>query len=149
MTEANMRLMETGVRAFTKASGRLPTAREGLSVLVAMPADWPTGSPWTHFLETSDLPRDGWGRELVYVPDPKLPHGFGIYSCGEDGKTISNGNDRDDLNTWSALAPWRSSYGSGSVRQAAMRWVMLILAGVLTVAATVTLLRRPPFAKQQ
>ncbi len=147
MTEANMRLMETGVRAFTKASGRLPTATEGLSVLVTRPADWPTGSLWAPFLETSDSPCDGWGREFVYVPAPKLPHGFGIYSCGKDGLTASNGNDLDDLNTWNPRAPWRSHYGGGSTRQAVRRVVMLLLAAVLTVAATITLLRRLPSVK--
>ncbi len=148
-TEANMRLMATGVRAFVEASGRLPTAEEGLSVLVMKPADWPGGLFWAAFLETSDLPCDGWMREFVYVLDANLPHGFGIYSCGEDGKTISNGNDRDDLNTWNTLAPWRSYYGGGSVRHVVKRWIVLLLAAVLAVTATLTLLRRLPFAKQQ
>lgn len=146
VTEANMRLMETGVRGFRTISDRLPTQEEGLSVLVVKPGDWPDGVPWAASLETPDVPRDGWMRQFVYVLDANLPHGFGIYSCGEDGKTISNGNDRDDLNTWNTRAPWRSYYGGGSVRQAVICWGMLLLVGVLIVATTLTLLRRRPFA---
>lgn len=143
VTEANMRLMETGVRGFRTISDRLPTQEEGLSVLVVKPGDWPDGAPWTAYLETPDIPCDGWMRQFVYVLDANLPHGFGIYSCGEDGKTISTGNDCDDLNTWNTRAPWRSRYGGGAVRQAVIRWMMLFLAAVLTVTAALPLLRRP------
>ncbi len=109
-TEANLQLMERCVTLFKQASGRLPTREEGLSVLIQKPSDWPAAIEWTPFLETTELPRDGWNHNFVYVLNPNLPHGFGVYSCGEDGVTASRGNDRDDINTWNAKTPWRIYY---------------------------------------
>jgi general secretion pathway protein G len=109
-TEANLRLLENTVRSFKETSGRLPTREEDLSVLIEKPSDWPKAIEWTPFLETTELPRDGWNHDFVYVLNPNLPHGFGVYSCGQDGVTTSHGNDRDDINTWNAKTPWRIYY---------------------------------------
>ncbi len=135
-TEANLRLMERCVTLFEQASGRLPTREEGLSVLIDKPSDWPTAIEWTPFLETTDLPRDGWSHDFVYVLDPNLPRGFGIYSCGLDAITSSRGNDRDDLNTWNAQTPWRTYYRLSAAvtdRRAMLVIVGLILAAVFLI----------------
>jgi general secretion pathway protein G len=139
-TAANARLIETCVKAFKDASGRLPTREEGLNVLIQKPSDWPAAIEWTSFLETAELPRDGWSHDFIYVLDPNLPHGFGIYSCGQDGVTSSNGNDRDDINTWNVKTSWRTYY-----RLSAMvtdRRLALVAVALILAAAGVVLVKR-------
>jgi hypothetical protein len=109
-TDAALRQLARMVMEFRKVCGRLPTAGEGLDVLVHQPSDWPAQIPWTPFLETSEIPCDGWGHEFVYVLDPELAEGFGVYSCGQDGVSSSEGDDRDDLNTWRRGRLWFGYY---------------------------------------
>ena len=94
----------------------MPTEEEGLGPLVRRPVDWPDDVPWASLLETSDIPRDGWGNEFIYVLIPESADGFGIYSCGQDGVTTSGGSDRDDLNAWNAECPWGDYYANLSRR---------------------------------
>ena len=138
-TQANMRLLENVVSQFRMDAGRLPTADEGLNALILQPTDvrnWPLGG----YLETTDIPRDGWGHDFVYVLDPNLPRGFGIYSCGLDGVTVSNGNDRDDLNTWNVRSPWRAYYQAHADRKAMMSRAASLAIVLLIVAAAVLIL---------
>jgi len=99
-TEATLRQLATCIADFQKTCGRLPTGKEGLDVLLHPPPNWPEGVPWTPYLEVSEIPRDAWGKDFMYLLDPELAEGFGVYSGGPDGVSFSNGNDRDDLNTW-------------------------------------------------
>ena len=50
----------------------------------------------------SDL--DPWGRPYVFLerssPSKEIWDGMHIYSLGEDGRTDSQGDDPDDINTW-------------------------------------------------
>jgi len=108
--ETSLRALRSVVLEFHGTCGRLPTEAEGLEVLLYRPTSWPEGVPWSSFLETTDIPTDGWGNAFVYILMPESADGFGIYSCGEDGATTSGGNDRDDLNTWNVQSPWRAYY---------------------------------------
>ncbi len=80
-----------------------------MRVLLEKPSDWPAGVEWKPLLKMG-LPHDGWSHDYIYILDRNLPHGFGIYSCGRDGVTSSNGNDRDEINTWNVKTPWRTYY---------------------------------------
>ena len=131
-TEASVRCLSTVVKEFKRACNRLPTEEEGLQALVRKPADWPDGVPWESLLDVTDIPRDGWGNEFVYVLTPESAEGFGIYSCGADGVTTSGGNDQDDLNTWNAERPWRQHYARRS------RWLEVTPSGA--AAATIIVL---------
>lgn len=146
-TEANLRLLETCVTYLREDSGRLPTREEGLSVLIHKPSDWPAAVEWTPLLDTTELPHDGWSHDFVYVLDPNLPHGLGIYSCGDDGVTTSNGNDRDDINTWNVKTPWRTYYRLSALvtdRHLAILLIGLILAaGILILVKGSAGTRRP------
>ncbi len=96
---ANMRYLTNAVNQFRMDTGRLPTTEEGVNALVVRPSgvqNWQIGG----YLETTKVPKDSWGTPFGYLRDPNLPGGFGIYSCGLDGITISDGNDTDDINTW-------------------------------------------------
>jgi hypothetical protein len=43
---------------------------------------------------------DPWGRPFHVVEPVKAGDEFHFYSSGQDGKSLSEGNDPDDLNTW-------------------------------------------------
>jgi len=47
-----------------------------------------------------------WDAPPKYVVTKELPEGVGFYLEGEDGTSLSKGNDRDDINSW--------NYGSTS-----------------------------------
>ena len=126
---------------FRKVCGRLPTAGEGLDVLVHQPSDWPAQIPWTPFLETSEIPCDGWGHEFVYVLDPELAEGFGVYSCGQDGVSSSEGDDRDDLNTWRRGRSWFGYYEHG-VSRIELQSGVIGLGIILLAAAAGMVLRK-------
>jgi len=79
------------VSRFQIDRGRYPTDAEGLQIL----------KDTDSFDETivREIPKDRWGNEIQYrekVPDQI----FGIYSMGEDGKSLTNGNDKDDISNW-------------------------------------------------
>jgi hypothetical protein len=138
--EADLCILRSTVREAKMHSGRLPTQEEALSVLVRRAANWPDGVPWMPYLDTTELPCDGWGNAYVYVLDANLPGGFGIYSCGRDGVTSSNGNDLDDLNTWNYARPWAAYYEkqmrSDEIRRSAMLLAvtLLVAGGIITLA---------------
>jgi general secretion pathway protein G len=137
MTEMSLMQLATCVKEFKGMRRRLPAAEEGLDVLVHRPATWPRQIPWRPFVETPEVPRDGWGNQFVYVPDPELAEGFGIYSCGRDGVSSSGGHDRDDLNTWSFEGSWRAYYENRTRRE--IRWrngIALSILWVTIVAAS-------------
>lgn len=57
---------------------------------------------------TFDAGFDPWGRPYVFVERDSSSHDtwdrVHVYSLGEDGKTDSDGNDIDDLNTWNEMS---------------------------------------------
>jgi general secretion pathway protein G len=84
-TIANLKLLHTAVNQFHMDSGRWPTETEGLSVLIVQPSDvtnWPLGG----YLETTEIPTDGWGREFIYQLYPESGKPFVIISRGADGE---------------------------------------------------------------
>ncbi|MGE5294799.1 MAG: type II secretion system protein GspG [Solirubrobacterales bacterium] len=145
-TEANARLLQTCVTYFREDFGRLPTREEELNVLIQKPLDWPTAVEWTSFLETTDLPRDGWGHDFVYVFDSNLPRGFGIYSCGQDGVTASAGNDRDDINTWNDQTPWRTYYKLSAI--VTDRRLAFVVIGLILATGILILVKRSASSRQ-
>lgn len=97
-TMANLRLLHTAVNQFHMDTGRWPGEDEGLSVLIQQPTDvknWQTGG----YLETTDLPKDGWGQDFIYVQYPESGKPFVIKSYGADGQEGGEGYDEDLLST--------------------------------------------------
>ena len=138
---ANMRLLRTAVNQFRMDTGRLPAVSEGLDALVVRPADvqnWPPGG----YLETTYVPKDDWGRAFVYVLDTNLPQGFGIYSCGRDGMTCSQGNDADDLSTWRTQKHRPTCYEAHAARRTRIENIASITIVLLILAAVVLILMK-------
>jgi len=91
---ANLRLLHTAVNEFHMDNGRWPTQAEGLTVLVRRLADavnWQPGG----YLETTEVPKDPWGRDFIYELRPSSGRPFVIKSLGADGVPGGSGYDAD------------------------------------------------------
>ncbi len=54
---------------------------------------------------------DPWRHPYIYrYPGRWNTNGPDIYSMGADGKTTTDGNDNDDINSWNKDRPWRRYY---------------------------------------
>jgi general secretion pathway protein G len=73
-------------------TGRLPNAQEGLKALVERPGNV---SGWNGpYLKKSEMPKDPWGHDYVYVVPGK--HGeVDIISLGADGQPGGEGENAD------------------------------------------------------
>ena len=84
-TKANLKLLHNAVLQFKMDTGRYPSEEEGLDVLIEKPADvknYSTGG----YLETTEIPTDGWGNDFVYIRYPESGKPFAIKSYGADGE---------------------------------------------------------------
>src|SRR4030042_6927938 len=97
-TRANLKILHSAVSQFKMDTGRYPTEDEGLSVLITPPDDV-TSYPPDGYLDTTDLPTDGWGRDFVYISYPESGKSFAIKSYGADGEEGGEGYDTDLLST--------------------------------------------------
>ena len=99
-TKANLRLLHSAINQFKMDTGRFPTEEDGLTVLIEPPADAEEeGYDPAGYLETTDLPRDGWGNDFVYEAYPESGKPFVIISYGADGEEGGEGYDADMLST--------------------------------------------------
>jgi general secretion pathway protein G len=82
-TKANLKILHDAVNQFRLDIGRYPSEDVGLFELVEAPADienYPIGG----YLETTDVPKDGWGQDFYYQLYPESGKPFVIISFGPD-----------------------------------------------------------------
>jgi general secretion pathway protein G len=94
-TKANLKILHSAVNQFKMDTGRFPTEELGLMELIEQPTDvtiWEPGG----YLETTDLPLDGWGNEFKYELFPESGKQFVIRSFGPDKE---EGTEDDLLST--------------------------------------------------
>ena len=94
-TKAKLKALHTLVNHFKMDTGRYPSEDEGLEALLEQPTDvinYPEGG----YIETTELPTDGWGHEFIYELYPESGKPFVIRSDGPDGE---EGTDDDLLST--------------------------------------------------
>jgi len=94
-TKANLKILHSAVNQFKMDTTRYPTEELGLLELIEQPNDvinWEPGG----YLETTDLPPDGWGNEFKYELYPESGKQFVIRSFGPDGE---EGTEDDLLST--------------------------------------------------
>lgn len=99
-TKGDLHTLHEAVEMFRMDAGRYPTDEEGLTALVEQPADvenWASGG----YLKSTDLPRDGWHRDFIYLTDPGNGKPFVIISYGADGE---EGGEGEDADLWSTDA---------------------------------------------
>ena len=86
-TKANLKILHAAVNQFRMDTGQYPSEDMGLIDLVVQPADLPEGVWQTGgYLETTDLPIDGWGNEFFFQLYPESGKQFVIISFGSDGE---------------------------------------------------------------
>lgn len=94
-TKANLKILHSAVNQFKMDTGRFPTEELGLLELIEQPTDvlnWEPGG----YLETTELPLDGWQHEFKYELFPESGKQFAIRSFGPDGE---EGTEDDLLST--------------------------------------------------
>ena len=94
-TKANLKILHSAVNQFKMDTGRFPTEELGLLELIEQPTDvinWEPGG----YLETTELPLDGWTNDFKYERFPESGKQFAIRSFGPDGE---EGTEDDLLST--------------------------------------------------
>ena len=97
-TKANLKVLHNTVNQFKMDTGRYPAEDEGLMVLIEQPGDityWQPGG----YLETTEIPKDGWGNDFIYESFPEDGKPFVIKSFGADGEEGGEGINADLLST--------------------------------------------------
>ena len=93
-TKVSLKELQAIVNQFKMDTGRFPGDDEGLFVLLDKPPDaqnWPEGG----YLDTTDLPKDGWGNDFIYQSYPASGKPFVIISLGADKQEGGEGFDAD------------------------------------------------------
>jgi general secretion pathway protein G len=97
-TKANLKTLHMAVNQFKMTTGRFPTEEEGLLALIEAPTDvenYEEGG----YLETTEIPKDGWGNDFYYELYPESGKPFVIISWGADGEEEGEGHDADLYST--------------------------------------------------
>jgi len=97
-TKATLETLHEAVLLFKMDTGRYPTEEEGLQALVEQPADvdnWQPGG----YLKSTEVPKDAWGNDFVYMLEPESGKPFVIISYGADGQEGGEGYDADLYST--------------------------------------------------
>ncbi len=97
-TKANLKILHSAVNQFKMDTGRFPTEEEGLMALIEQPSDVVNYEPGG-YLETTEIPKDAWGREFIYELLPESGKPFVIKSLGADGEEGGEDYDADLLST--------------------------------------------------
>jgi len=97
-TRANLKTLHSAVNQFKMDTGRFPSEDLGLIELIEQPSDvenWEPGG----YLETTELPKDGWGNDFIYELYPESGKQFVIKSYGADGEEGGEDYDADLFST--------------------------------------------------
>jgi len=97
-TKANLKILHSAVNQFKMDTGRFPAEEEGLMALVEQPSDVMSYEPGG-YLETTEIPKDGWGQDFIYELFPESGKPFVIKSLGADNEEGGEDYDADLLST--------------------------------------------------
>jgi general secretion pathway protein G len=97
--QGDINAIDSSVKTYRLNCGGLPPPDLGLQALVARPASLGPDTRWVKIADR--IPMDPWNQPYRYVAGDGYPKGFGIYCCGKDGLSATQGNDPDDINSWS------------------------------------------------
>ncbi len=97
-TKANLKALHNAVNQFKMDTGRFPTEEEGLMALIEQPSDVESYEPGG-YLETTELPRDGWKHDFFYQLYPDSGKPFVIISYGANGEEGGEDYDADLYST--------------------------------------------------
>ena len=97
-TKANLKMLHHAVAQFKMDTGRYPTEEEGLAVLIEPPSDV-KGYQSGGYLDSTDIPKDAWGNNFVYIAYPESGKPYVIVSYGADGQKGGEGYNADLYST--------------------------------------------------
>jgi general secretion pathway protein G len=97
-TKANLKLLHNSVTQFKLDTGQYPSEEVGLMELIEQPSDVEGWDP-AGYLETTEIPKDGWKNDFYYMLYPESGKPFVIISYGADGEEGGEGNDADLYST--------------------------------------------------
>ncbi len=94
-TKASMRALKTAINQFSYKMGDPPIS---LRDLVRKPKEEKFAKKWTgSYLDSKDVPPDGWGTPFKYENKGKEGHPYELYSYGPKGK----GGPKDEwISVW-------------------------------------------------
>lgn len=93
-TKTSLKKLHSAVLAFKLDTGEYPSEEAGLVELVEEPTDLDNWQPGG-YLETTEVPKDGWGREFIYERYPESGKPFRIVSYGADDEEGGEDYDAD------------------------------------------------------
>ena len=98
---ADVSAFKTSLLAFYLDCGRYPTTEEGLDALIRAPGGIDSDKYQEGgYLEYSQLPKDPWGNDYVYVsPGSESGKGYDLESYGRDGRDGGT-KDNADVESW-------------------------------------------------
>lgn len=97
-TKVNLKMLHSAVNQFKMDTGRFPTEEQSLDVLLENPEDLDSYEAGG-YIETTELPKDGWGNDFIYERLPESGKLFVIKSLGADNQEGGQGYDADLLST--------------------------------------------------
>ena len=98
-TKANLKILHTAVMQYKMDTGQFPTEEEGLLALIEPPSEVEDLVEPGGYLETTEVPKDGWGNDFDYVLYPESGKPFVVISYGADGEEGGEGYDADLYST--------------------------------------------------
>ncbi|KPL24041.1 MAG: hypothetical protein AMJ75_04610 [Phycisphaerae bacterium SM1_79] len=98
-TKTNLRALHMAVMQFKMDTGQLPTEEEGLMALIEPPSELEELVDPDGYLETTEVPKDGWGNDFYFQLYPESGKQFVIISWGADGQEGGEGYDADLYST--------------------------------------------------
>jgi general secretion pathway protein G len=98
-TKANLKILHTAVMQFKMDTGQFPTEEEGLMALINPPSELEELVDPSGYLETTEVPKDGWGNEFYFELYPESGKPFVIISWGADGEEGGEDYDADLYST--------------------------------------------------
>lgn len=99
-TKTQIKQLETALKLYKLDNGAYPGTEQGLNALVAKPSIGviPKNYKEGGYLESKQVPKDGWGSEFIYVSPGE--HGdYDLLSYGADSVKGGDGKN-SDITSW-------------------------------------------------
>ena len=98
-TKASLRTLHAAVTQYKLDTGEFPTEEEGLMALIEPPSEVEELVEPGGYLQTTEVPKDGWGNDFYYELYPESGKPFVVISWGADGEEEGEGYDKDLYST--------------------------------------------------
>jgi len=96
-TALQIQAISAGLKMYALDNGSFPNTQQGLQALLVKPSDVDQNVWDGPYIDATQVPRDGWGREFKFVsPGTHGGNGFDLSSVGADGVE----NTADDVVNW-------------------------------------------------